>query len=474
MRPPGTHRPRTLLAHLLHERRWTTEDFRRHYAATARSLPDGQTLTVSERQAKRWLSGTLTGQPYPAACRVLEKMFACSVDDLIAPYEPTAAGSFHHPTSTGDTAVPPMLRDPAPRLPDQPYPRHAIGQRFPPPEQDDQPGGLIMTVAADAGDALRFVDRAENATSPEILTLLWNETQRLTRTYGAGLTWMVDDLIAVRRAVFRLLDSPAHPGQARDLYFLGGIVCSMLAHSSRDLGRPGTSLIYQKTALLCADRAGHPGLRIVVRTEQAATAYWMGRYSESVRFAQLATADIVHVRGSITVLPAVQEARAWAAVGNTELTRAALDRGRDIRERITTDDLDEIGGMMSCSLPEQLGIVAGTAAWLPDAAMAEQAANEAVTALTNAPPADRSFNSEAIARADLALARIRQRALDGALDAVRPILQIPEERRVLPIRASVQRLHQALADPVFHGSPAVQEIAAEIEAFCGLPSLTVG
>ncbi len=244
----------------------------------------------------------------------------------------------------------------------------------------------------------------------------------------------------------------------------------MLAHTGRDLGSLDTSLMYQNTALLCAERAGHPGLHIVVRTEQAASAYWMGRYSESIRYAQLAANEAARVRGSIAVLPVVQEARAWAAIGNAELTRAALNRGRDIRERVTLDDLDEIGGMMRFSLPEQLGIVAGTAAWLPDAAEAEQAASEAVAAMTNAAPANRSFNSEAIARADLALARVRQRALDGAHDAVRPILQVPADRRVLPIRASVLRLHHALADPVFHGSPAARDIAAEIEVFCQHPN----
>jgi hypothetical protein len=341
---------------------------------------------------------------------------------------------------------------------------------LPPPERQDAPRrSEAVAAAADADDAFRFLVRAQNTTSPEILTLLWNETRRLARTYGTQLTWLVDDLVVARKAIFRLLEEPGHPGQTRDLYFLGGLVCAMLAHTCRDLGRVDGSLRYQDTALLCADRADHPGLRIVVRTEQAATAYWMGLHSQSAQYAQLAADDAAHVRGSIAVLPAVQEARAWAALGHTDLTRAALNAARDSRETVTSDDLDEIGGMMSFALPEQLGIVAGTAAWLPDPAEAERAAYEAVSVLEAADPANSSVNSTAIARADLALARVRRRDLDGARAALRPILHLPQERRVLPIRASVQRLHHALANPVFDGSRAAHDAIAEIEAFSQTP-----
>lgn len=330
---------------------------------------------------------------------------------------------------------------------------------------DTVPSGHQEALAVtDAESALRFLVRAENANSPEILALLWNETRRLTRTYGDSLTWLVDDLVIARKAVFRLLDSPAGPRQTRDLYFLGGILCSMLAHTSRDLGRLDSTRSYQETALLCAERAGHAGLYIVVRTEQAASAYWQGLYPESVRYARLGN-EAARVRGSIAVLPAVQEARAWAAMGNAEMTRAALDQGRRIRDCVTNDDLDEMGGMMRFSLPEQLGIVAGTAAWLPDPIEAEQAAAEAVNAYRSAAPADHSFNSDAIAHADLALSRVRQRALDGASDAVGSVLRVPPERLVLPIRSSLERLHHSLVDPVFRGSRDAHDMASEIESF---------
>ncbi|CAI7976590.1 hypothetical protein FRAHR75_2760001 [Frankia sp. Hr75.2] len=243
-------------------------------------------------------------------------------------------------------------------------------------------------------------------------------------------------------------------------------MCAMLVHAARDLGHTERALMYERTALLCAERAGHPGLHVIVGTEQAATAYWMARYTDSIRYTEHAQQHADHVHGSIAALPSVQQARAYAAIGDVDHARAALATSHHIRERIRTDDLDEIGGLMRLSHPEQLGIIAGTAAWLPNLAEAERAAVDAVTAYTNAPYADRSHNSHAIARADLALAHIRQHELDGARQALQPLLAIPPQHRVLPIRAGAHRLSTALrTDPAYHRSPQARDLTATINAY---------
>ncbi|MBL7494868.1 XRE family transcriptional regulator [Frankia sp. CNm7] len=80
---PPQPRPRTLLAHLLVERHWTVEDFCRHYATAAATI-NADTYGITERQAKRWLAGTVT-RPYPVARRVLETMFGIDTDVLLSP-----------------------------------------------------------------------------------------------------------------------------------------------------------------------------------------------------------------------------------------------------------------------------------------------------------------------------------------------------------------------------------------------------
>ncbi|MBL7492512.1 hypothetical protein I6A60_06830 [Frankia sp. AgB1.9] len=438
--------PRTLLASLVTQRCLTVEEFCAAFADTATAIGAG-THGITDRQAKRWLAGTLVTRPFPAACRVLEAMFDQPAAALLGP-----------PASTTASALTPV-----PRNADT-YP----GRAAPAPSQ--RPGhlsGKATLMAEDAEDTLRFLARAEDASPAEILDLLWSDVRRLARTYGDRLTFLAEDLVTARRAVFRLLEAPNSPARSRDLYFLGGVVCAMLAHTSRDLGQHDSTQAYQRSALLCADRAGHDGLRLFVRTEQAATAYWAGQHTASAHLAQQAADEARTVRGSLAVLPAIQEARAWAAAGRAGLATAALTRASDLRDQITPDDLDDLGGILALPLPEQLGIAAGTAAWLPDAAGAERAAQHALTAYETAPPAERSYNSEAIARADLALARVRGAALDGAIDAIAPVLAIPPERRVHQIRASVTRVSHALSGPRFRGSATARDTVAAVEAFTG-------
>ncbi|WP_154675748.1 hypothetical protein [Parafrankia elaeagni] len=296
--------------------------------------------------------------------------------------------------------------------------------------------------------------------------MLWNQVERLANAYGDHLTLLVSDLIIARKAIFRLLDGPTDPADARDLYLLGGLVCAMLVHASRDLGNTERVLMYERAALVCAERAGHPGLHVIIGTEQAATAYWMNEYADSIRHTERAQRHADHVRGSIAVLPSVQQARAYAAIGDVEQARGALATSRRMRDQVCPDDLDAIGGIMRLSLPEQLGIIAGTAAWLPEAAAAEQAALDAISAYGDAAYADRSHNSQAIAHADLALARIRRHDLDGAQQALEAILSIPAQHRVLPIRMRAHRIISVIdADPACRRSPQARDITATIQTY---------
>jgi hypothetical protein len=450
-----SHRqPRTVLAHLMDERGWSVRHFCRLFAETAATM-NVDVRAISERTVKHWRSGQVR-RPHEATCRVLEQLFGLPVDQLFAP--PRAPGT-PAAAQAAPWTPPRTLGSVATR--DVRYEEGTTDRR----EFVALSASVAASVSGDAEDALRFLIRADEASPAEIVDLLWSDVRRLARTYGDQLTFLVDDLVVARRAAFRLLDGPNPPGLSRDLHFLAGIVCAMLAHTARDLGQPRSAIAYQHSALLCAERSGHAGLRIFARTEQAATAYWTGDHVESAHLAHLAADEARSMRGSLSVLPAVQEARAWAAAGRTDLAQAAITRASALRDQVTPDDLDAIGGILALPLPEQLGIVAGTAAWLPDAAEAERAAREALDAFQSAPPHERSYNSEVIARADLALARVRQGLIDGAAEAISPILVVPSERRVHQIQASVGRVAEALGDRRFRNSTAAGDTIAAIESF---------
>jgi hypothetical protein len=80
--------PRTRLEQLVRQLRRTRAEFQKDFARTSDQLDEG--LTVSARQAARWIAGDIDGLPYPAACRVLEQMFGESAERLFGPPDPTS------------------------------------------------------------------------------------------------------------------------------------------------------------------------------------------------------------------------------------------------------------------------------------------------------------------------------------------------------------------------------------------------
>jgi hypothetical protein len=329
-----------------------------------------------------------------------------------------------------------------------------------------------MLMAAD--ETLRFLVNAErSAPPPEVFDLLQAEVRRLVAAYPTEATALVGPLLTAQRAAFRLLDGPGVAGPSRDLYFLAAITSGLLARAGVDLSQFGAAHLNARAALLCADRAGHPGLRLWIRNEQGRAAYWSGSPREALRYLALAHADAGTVTGSMSTTLPVQEARAYAALGDTAQAVAAIARADDARDRVHPDDLDELGGDLAFPLPCQLFVSADALTLLPDSnAEAERASADAVRAFEAEDAGDLSYGSRAGAYINLAVARIRRGDVEGAQDALRPVLAIPPPRRNHGIRTLMRRVHATLSDPPHAGSPAARDASAEIEAFCDTPTST--
>ncbi|MGH8903705.1 MAG: hypothetical protein ACRDYA_19040, partial [Egibacteraceae bacterium] len=322
-------------------------------------------------------------------------------------------------------------------------------------------------VAMTARKALRFSATVEGSNiGPETLDQLRDEATRLARAYLIQpVTTLLSDLVEVQDVAFRLLEGRQRPDQTRDLYLLAGVMCGLVAEASLGLGDPHNALTQARTAYVCADNAGHDGLRAWVRGFQSMTAYWAGWPHEALRYAQLGNDAAARATGTAAVYLPALEARAHAALGNGGESQTAVERAHSARERAALDELDEFGGQLTFSLPRQLYYIADATVWLPgEEERAEREAAEAVAAYEHADQAEGSFVNESLSRADLA--RAGRGELDGARAALRPVLDLPPAHRVRPVVTSAQRVHTALRDPRYHGSPAAQETQEEIEAFC--------
>jgi hypothetical protein len=110
-------------------------------------------------------------------------------------------------------------------------------------------------------------------------------------------------------------------------------------------------------------------------------------------------------------------------------------------------------------------------AWLPgEVDEAERYSREAVDAYTDQTHPEWAFGDAAGSQAAMAITRIANGELDGAADAIAPVLGLPAENRINGVVHSARRVHQALRQSG-HADEA-RELQEEIEMFTRTPMKT--
>lgn len=494
----------TLLRVLVIKNHWQVYEtfcLRFEQAANELSRKEGDNrlrgMSVSKRTFERWYGGTVKSLPHPNCCRVLEFMFGHPVASLLesAPEEsstlrfsvgvtvggeerpatsPDLKPEEHHLILRGKNRI--QAQDfrisPGPDAPlygsltsgnEALFLRSERGQNL----------DLERQISMAARRALRFTTIAEGSNvGPQTIAQLQSEVQRLATAYPReSLSLILGDLAETQDDVFRLLENGRQrPNEARDLYLLAGITCGMLAKASHDLGDPRSALTQARTAYVCAENSGHSGLRSWILGLQSLVTYWAGWPTDALRYAQLGVSNSNPSDGTSSVWLSALEARASAALGDAETMQTAVRRAEEIRGQVEPGDLDSFGGIMSFPIPRQLYYAAHSAVSLPgQSSDVEELAENAVEAYDNASPGDWAFGDHAGARSDLALARIIKGELEGGIEALRPVLDLPHEQRIRGIVASALRVHGALRGSPSGNSNAAKELRAEIEAFSQTP-----
>ena len=185
-----------------------------------------------------------------------------------------------------------------------------------------------------------------------------------------------------------------------------------------------------------------------------------------MRYAQLGAEAAARSNGTAGIWLASSEARSLTALNRLEDVHAALDRATEARDRLQPDELDRLGGLCTFSRPGQLYYAADALAWggEAEASHTERLALEALDAYAGAPEKDRSFSTEAGARSALAVARVRLGEIDGAVEALTPVLELPPPKRIHGIVNSVEHVRTALR-AVREPGRDVTEMAGAIEGF---------
>jgi hypothetical protein len=426
----------TLLGALIEARGTSQREECRAFNAKAAANHE-RDAALSVRTLRRWITGDVATRPRPAQCRVAQSLWGRPMEQLLRPPSPEALLGDDE-TTVGDEA--------------------------------DVSVTTERQVTMAARRAAEFTAATESGgIGQETVDQLRDDVRDLAAAYLRDpVTTLVGPLAQTQDGVFAHLEARQRPSQAADLYFLAGVVSALLAKMSQDVGRPREAMTQARTAYVCADNAGHSGLRAWSRGLQSLITYWAGRPSEAARYARLGAAELGGGAGSVAAwLPAL-EARAWALVSAAAETSSAIARATDARSAHAVDDLDEIGGLFEFSTAKQHYYAAGALVHLDGTAGAAEAATDALR-LYDASE-DESYSDAAGARAELALARVIAGEVDGAGEALTPVLQLAPERRITGIVASAARVDAALRRPAMVASPVARTIRGEIEAFTRVPA----
>ncbi|HEY9418419.1 MAG TPA: helix-turn-helix transcriptional regulator [Pseudonocardia sp.] len=275
---------------------------------------------------------------------------------------------------------------------------------------------------------------------------------------------MLEQARALRGELTRRITSGAvRPGQLADLYVTLGRVCGIVTYAALDLGSPESAHTHAKAAWRTADFAGDNELRAWVRGTQSLVARFEKRYilaeafvEDGFQFAGSGTSEIRLLCGA---------AQCAANLGDGESALTYIERARRARESAGPDSLE---GLFGFSPAKQSYYSASSLMWLPDEPalqVAEASALDAIATWEHEPVEQRSLDDEALAHVYLATARLKLGEIEGAMESVRPIMDLPEERQISWIRKRIADLADLLDGDRYHGSIPASDARDELRAF---------
>lgn len=280
---------------------------------------------------------------------------------------------------------------------------------------------------------------------------------------------MVIEMLRIRRRVYRLLEGHQKPADTAHLYLLAGILCGLLANASTDLGYHDAAAEQARAAWAYAEITGHNGLRAWTRGMQSLIEYWSERPRQAARLAQGAQrfADSTTAKVRLFTI----EARMWARLGNLEESNRCIRAAAEAHETTAADTLhDEIGGVFGFNDAKSHYYAGATYIHLGQADLALNATRQAIDLYTSGPADQRSYGAESLARIDSAMAHLLKGSLDGAIDALQPVLALPVDKRIAQLNERLTGVRHRIAYPAFRDAQEAHDLDERIEEFCTTPA----
>ncbi|GAA2907536.1 hypothetical protein GCM10010517_73910 [Streptosporangium fragile] len=322
---------------------------------------------------------------------------------------------------------------------------------------------MIMIAADEAGAHAEQAEASELGTGA--LERLRTQVIWLGRRYvsEAPLPLFVE-MRELQERTRRALDKRIHPGQARELYFLTGALCGLMANVSMDMDRRIPADTLARAAWTYGKIAGHPSLMGWARGMQASVALWDRRYGDAARYAEEGLACVRAGSGATRLH--MLRARSYALLGRHVEACEALRQASDARSAATDELHDEIAGEFAFRPAKEHYYAAVTHLHLGDSAAAIEAARGSLALYASGEPENRSYGCESMASAHLTIAHLMEGDTSGAEEAMAPILALPPDRRISSLGTTLSTGRALLS-----ARPGGEQMARQIESFCavGLP-----
>jgi transcriptional regulator with XRE-family HTH domain/tetratricopeptide (TPR) repeat protein len=335
------------------------------------------------------------------------------------------------------------------------------------------PRDLNDLAAQAAVQSLHFTDEITKTNVSDVeLEGLESTVTQIARDYvHAPLHQIFTDLVTTRDHLFALLNGHQPLSQTRELLLLAGTSCLLLAHASQNLGDEDAAIAQLQTSWTFAEQADHNELRAWVKGTAALIAEWSTRRQTALDYTRQAIQ--LAPGGETRIRIAAIEARAAARIGDRTTALTALEDLQRAREQSAAPDtLTRFGGLLTFPLAKQEYYIGGTLALLGEHQRAEQHAAAAIQLYENGPKEHRSYGDEALARLDIVTARLAAGEVEGAGEQLRPILELPADRRIRQLGDAMHSVTRLLEEPRIARNSVARELADATRGYQAIDTRT--
>ncbi|MGW4694886.1 hypothetical protein ACWEO1_21210 [Kitasatospora cineracea] len=379
---------------------------------------------VAENSFTRWKGGDVS-MPRRPAPRILEEMFKLKASELFGP--------------CSDEQVPALLA--VPMLDESDLRMTARSARA---HATDAAAQLLpdLTIEQLEDDLARLV-QAHTNTPPHTI-------------YAQG-----KEVLALAQ---ELLDRTQKLSQRGRLYLVAGEAAALLGGCAFDLGASSTAVELLRAAALYGQVAEHGPLQAYVYGYLAILAYWNGNPTLAVRHVKHAD-QFPGVGDAGKARLAAITARAYAHLGRVEETQQAIESSLQDRGSRRDEIHDDLAGEFAFSLERVAMSNSASYLLLRDGTGAETSARQSLQLIAENTTESVPFIVKPQASSDLAMALLLRHDLDGAAEALEPVLALPREWRGAGLVDRLGAVRRELVSPDYRGASAAGTLAEQIEDF---------